>query len=180
MTIGAVGTGWPIWSSVGGVPSSAHIFTKCSVGPSSSAMIRPWKPGFSKRSQLKKKRTASLRYQKSDNVLVYGSLKETINSLEDCAIRYMLTGTKRNTENKWKGSRRKALKHSQCKSAKCRHTAWIVIYIILYKQVLGNYIYDHQHSYYTCRFTKDPYHPLITLTEMTGESLNAVASSRSQ
>lgn len=51
MTMGAVGSGrlfGPI-SSLGSV--SAHSFAK-STDPSSSAMDRPWKPGFSNSSQL--------------------------------------------------------------------------------------------------------------------------------
>lgn len=53
MTIGAVGT---IWSSVAGVSFPAQMFPMSSVGPSSRAMIRPWKLGFSYSSQLEKRR----------------------------------------------------------------------------------------------------------------------------
>lgn len=47
MTIDAVGTGGPVWSRISELSASAHMFTICSVGPSSRAMVRPWKPGFS-------------------------------------------------------------------------------------------------------------------------------------
>lgn len=65
MTTGTVGIGSPISSSVAGLSSSAQTFTMPSVGPSSRAMIRPWKPGFSYRTQLKRRNHVILHFSQN-------------------------------------------------------------------------------------------------------------------
>lgn len=47
-------------------------------------------------------------------------------------------------------------------------------------RILVNYTYSYYIFILNLNLHKDPYHPLTTLTEMTGDSFIVVASSRSR
>lgn len=146
MTTGAVGIGSPISSSVAGLSSSAQTFTMPSVGPSSRAMIRPWKPGFSYRTQLKR----------HNHVILHFS------------------------QNKHQRFQRTVQSHHLDK-LKCAATLqWSSLFRVKSKRSVFPLTMSTCDHHTEVWMHANAYHPLMTLTDMMGDSFMVVASSTSE